>query len=89
MEEELSLDLLRCAKIFAEAKEIKLSTLARLAAGDWRFFENLNVPKPTFTVRKYDEVIQYFSDNWPSDKDWPANIKRPTPTSPAETEKVS
>lgn len=86
MEEELSRDLLRCAEAYASAKEMELSTIARLAAGDWRFFKNLKADNKTFTVRKYDEVIQYFSNNWPSDKDWPKDIARPTP---AESEKAS
>lgn len=86
MEEELSLNLLRCAKIYAEAKGMELSTLARLSAGDWRFFANLEASGKTFTVKKYDQVVQWLSDRWPSDKEWPEDIARPTP---AESEKAS
>lgn len=83
MENELRTNLLSCAGTYAAAKGIGLPTLARLAAGDWRFFDRLNQNDKTFTARKYDEVIQWFSDNWPSDKDWPKEVVRP---SPAETE---
>jgi hypothetical protein len=81
MEEELSLNLLRCAKSYAEAKGMELSTLARLSAGDWRFFSNLQADEKTFTARKYDHVIQWFSDHWPADKSWPEGISRPAPAS--------
>lgn len=77
MENELRENLLRCAAVYAEAKEIGLSTLGRLAAGDWRFFDNLNKDDKTFTARKYDEVVKWFSDNWPADKDWPKDLVRP------------
>lgn len=80
MEEELRLNLLRCAEAYASAKGMELSTLARLAAGDWRFFKNLNADDKTFTARKYDEVLQWFSNNWPSDTEWPAKLPRPKQT---------
>jgi hypothetical protein len=86
MEEELSLNLLRCAQIYAAAKGMELSTLARLSAGDWRFFSNLQADGKTFTARKYDHVIQWFSDRWPSDKDWPVGIPRPEPASLSDPE---
>jgi hypothetical protein len=79
MENELRTNLLSCAGIYAEAKGIGLPTLARLSAGDWRFFDRLNQDDKTFTARKYDEVIQWFSDNWPADTDWPAKLERPSP----------
>jgi hypothetical protein len=77
MENELRSNLLSCAAAYAAKRKTKLSTLGRLAAGDWRFFSNLDADDKTFTARKYDEVLQWFSANWPEDADWPANIERP------------
>jgi len=77
MESELRSNLLTCAAIYADKKEISLSTLGRLAAGDWRFFDNLSKDDKTFTARKYDEVIGWFSDNWPANAHWPTEIVRP------------
>ena len=77
MENELRTNLLTCAALYASGKEIGFSTLGRLAAGDWRFFNNLNEDDKTFTARKYDEVLVWFSANWPDDADWPPNIERP------------
>ncbi|MBR0868910.1 hypothetical protein JQ633_00960 [Bradyrhizobium tropiciagri] len=77
MENELRTNLLTCAALYAAKREIGLSTLGRLAAGDWRFFTNLPKDDKTFTARKYDEVLHWFSANWPSGSDWPADIDRP------------
>lgn len=80
MENELRSNLLTFAALYAAKREISFSTLGRLAAGDWRFFSNLHVDDKTFTARKYDEVLQWFSDNWPDGEGWPVNVARPEPT---------
>ena len=77
MEHELRLNLLSCADAYAKARKISLPTLARLAAGDWRFFERLKDDEKTFTARKYDEVISWLSDHWPPDCKWPSKVERP------------
>lgn len=83
MENELRQNLLMCAGAYASKREIGLSTLGRLAAGDWRFFDNLSKDDKTFTARKYDEVLIWFSANWPDDLDWPDDITRPAMTEQA------
>lgn len=77
MEDELRQNLLRCAEAYARAKGIGLPTLARQSAGDWRFFDRLSDDAKTFTARKYDEVISWFSANWPEGLEWPAEVTRP------------
>jgi hypothetical protein len=79
MEHELRSNLLACAEIFASNKQIGLSTLGRIAAGDWRFFNNLSADDKTFTARKYDEVLAWFSSHWPESAAWPAGVIRPEP----------
>jgi hypothetical protein len=54
-----------------------LATIGRLAAGDWRFFDRLDDSAKTFTARKYDDVMVWFSDHWPPDAEWPVNVPRP------------
>lgn len=78
MENELRDNLLRCARAYAEARKLQLSTLGKLAVRDARFFTNLEGDATTFTARKYDEVIGWFSDQWPPDAEWPEGIARPT-----------
>lgn len=77
MENELRRSLLDLAAIYSSARGIKISTLARLAAGDWRFFNHLLDEDRTFTARKYDDVVRWFSDNWPDGAPWPENVDRP------------
>ncbi len=31
------------------------------------------------TIRSFNLGLQWFSDNWPDDLDWPKDIERPTP----------
>lgn len=79
MENELRHDLRSCAETYAEARKIKISTVGRLAAGDWRFFDRI-VEGKSFTARTYDEVMRWFAANWPEDIAWPEDIRRPAPT---------
>lgn len=44
------------------------ATVARKAAGDWRFFDRLDGEKgSSFLVQKYDAVMDWFAGNWPAD----------------------
>jgi hypothetical protein len=78
MENELRLNLLRCADEFILRKGMSLATVGRLAAGDWRFFDRLREGEKTFTARKYDEVIGWLAANWPDAATWPSDVPRPT-----------
>jgi hypothetical protein len=77
MEQELIRNLLTVAQAYSAKREVSLATLGRQAAGDWRFFDHLGDSTKTFTARKYDQVMRWFSDNWPEDLSWPASIARP------------
>lgn len=77
MEHELRESLLRTATAYAGAKNISLSTVARLAAGDWRYFDRLSLDGVSFTARKYDDVMEWFSANWPEGAQWPEGVQRP------------
>ncbi len=55
---------------------MSFTTVGRLAAGDWHFFIRIR-DGASFTARKYDEVMAWFSGNWPSDAVWPADVPRP------------
>jgi hypothetical protein len=78
MENELRDNLLKCAMAYSAVTKRGLSTLGRLAAGDWRFFDHLSDDQRTFTARKYDEVIAWFAANWPTNGEWPEGVVRPT-----------
>jgi hypothetical protein len=77
MEKELIRNLLTVAEAYSAKREVSFSTLGRQAAGDWRFFDHLREGAKTFTARKYDQVMVWFSNNWPDSVAWPEGIERP------------
>lgn len=70
METQLATHLLNLAAIYAKAKSIEESTVGRQCAADGRFFARIRQGK-TFTIKKYDEVLRWFLDNWPDQVSWP------------------
>lgn len=80
MEQHLRAHLTTCLACFAASRQLSTARVATLAAGDWRFFDRVGAGA-SFTVRKYDEVMGWFSANWPEGAEWPAGVPRPdTPT---------
>ena len=77
MESDLKRHLLDCAAVFAASRSLEMVTVARLAAGDWRFFERIE-GGASFTARKYDSIMAWFSANWPAELDWPTEVPRPS-----------
>ena len=73
METELRSHLEALANAYATARRLELVTVARLATGDWRFFERVNAGS-SFTARKYDTIVAWFSANWPADIEWPDGV---------------
>jgi hypothetical protein len=76
MESDLRSHLMACAAAYAAARKLEMVTVARLATGDWRFFERID-GGASFTARKYDTIMAWFSANWPRDLDWPIDVPRP------------
>lgn len=76
MESTLRRHLETCAAEFAKATQREPSTVARLSTGDWRFFDRLS-DGASFTARKYDAILGWFSENWPDSTPWPVDVPRP------------
>ena len=68
----------RVAELYARRKSIKVSSLGVYAAGDSRFFECL--AQGRVTIRRVEKVLQWVSDRWPEDVEWPPDVPRPMPT---------
>lgn len=83
MEETLRLHLLRLADLYGEANNVTRPSLGLEILRDNTFFRRISDGQG-FTVRTYDRVVQWFSDRWPADADWPVEIERPK-TEPAPT----
>lgn len=77
MEYELRQKLLATAAAYGRAFDIGLSSVARRCRNDSGFFRRIADPSKSFTARTFDEVMQWFSDNWPVNAAWPALVARP------------
>lgn len=77
MEDALRSHLLICAQTYCDVTGLARSTLGRKVASDPRFFRNI-ATEATFTARKYDLVMAWFSANWPEGLAWPTDVPRPT-----------
>ena len=79
-EEKLRANLITLTNGFAEANGLMVSTVLARASGDARFLERTGSAGKSFTVRVYDNLVQWFSDRWPEGIEWPADIPRPDRT---------
>ncbi|MCJ8517800.1 hypothetical protein ABID21_000685 [Pseudorhizobium tarimense] len=77
METQLVHHLMTLAERYGAARCLEEATVGRHCAADGRFFLRLREGK-TFTAKKYDEVVGWFSRNWPDDVEWPPEVLRPT-----------
>lgn len=71
--------LCQLADAYVRHLNLKLSTVSTYAANDGKWLANIRKPNVSCTLRKAGSVVQWFSTNWPTDLDWPADIPRPAP----------
>ena len=70
--------LVELARLYANALGVTLWRVGFLAANDGQFFKRLENGR-TCTLRSAQSVVQYLSDRWPPDMEWPPEIPRPSP----------
>lgn len=68
--------LLRLASVYAEARGLSLSRVSTLAANDGKLLGRLQVGRDC-TLGTYDQMLAWFSANWPADLAWPEGVERP------------
>ena len=71
--------LVRLAESYASARGLTVATVSLYAAGQGRLFERLR-NGASITTRRAARIVQWFSDHWPGDAAWPADIPRPAPS---------
>lgn len=71
--------LLKLSEAYAKHVGLELSTVSTYAARDGKWLAGLK-GSASCTIRKANVVIQWFSDRWPADLEWPADVPRPKPT---------
>ena len=68
---------------FCEATGASKASVGQRALNDNTFVPRVVEGDTTCTLRTYDRVLQWFSDNWPSSTRWPRGIERPAATEKA------
>ena len=68
--------LLLLIGMYANHKELAVTTVSAQAANDGKFYGRL-MGDGTIRAQTYADVMHWFSDNWPDDLPWPQNIARP------------
>lgn len=71
--------LIALCRLFAEHRQRSLSTISRLATGSGETVSRLE-RGCAITTRRAARAIQWFSDHWPEDLDWPTDTPRPKPS---------
>lgn len=76
--------LLALAEAYGAATGRSLSRVATLCANHGHFFVRIQAGGG-FSIDRFDRIVQWFADNWPSGTDWPAGVVRPAArTNPQE-----
>ena len=83
MQTETQINLIRLCDLYASKRGVTHWRVSRLAHGDGQFFKRQKDNKG-LTLRVAAKVLQWFSDNWPADLEWPADIPRPEMTTDAK-----
>lgn len=76
--------VVRLARQFANHRCLTIATVSTYAANDGKVIGRLE-RGADLTSRRAGRIVQWFSDHWPAELDWPADIPRPdaSPGSPA------
>lgn len=75
---------LTVAETFAEAHALELRTVSSRVFDDGKVLPGLKAGQRTISFARAETAMQWFSENWPADTDWPSNVPRPVPADAAE-----
>lgn len=71
--------IMRLCELYGAQRGLALSTVSTYAAAAGDFYARLKRGHD-LTTRRAARVVQWFSDNWPEDTEWPSDIQRPLPS---------
>lgn len=70
--------ILKVARAYGAAQNIEISTVSWRVFGDTKKIAALECGAD-IQVRRFEQGMQWFSNNWPEAAEWPVDIDRPTP----------
>lgn len=65
-------------ELFARANSRSPRTIARYATGSGDMYDRL-IAGCDMTTRRAQRALQWLSDHWPDDLEWPSDVPRPAP----------
>lgn len=68
--------IVKLGRLYADHHGKTLSTVSTYAANDGKWLPGLE-RGASCTLRKAASAVQWFSDHWPEDLEWPRDIQRP------------
>lgn len=75
----LNESLVALAVEYGRCRKVRLWRVGHLAAGRGSFFVDLQSGRRQCQTGTYERIVQWFSDHWPADLEWPSDIPRPAP----------
>ena len=76
MEETLRTQLIDLASTYERLAGVTPSSSGKRALNDNTFFSRI-AKGDGFNVKTFDRLVQWFSDQWPENAEWPADLPRP------------
>lgn len=70
--------LINLAQLYTAHTGLTLSTVSSYASNDGKWLPRLSRGEAGCTVKRMTRAIEWFSDRWPADLEWPRDIPRPS-----------
>jgi len=80
--------LLSVARVYADKKGLKFSTVSSHALNDGKTLGAIESGAVSITVKRLEGALRWFSNNWPSDTAWPQDVPRPELAAPEPVEEA-
>lgn len=68
------------AEAYKQARGLSTARVSALVFGDGTKLSHILGRDADLTTSRFERSMQWFSDHWPEDVEWPAGIPRPNPT---------
>ena len=74
--------LLTVAHAYCVATDLSLARVSTLVRNDGKFFKRMAESGAGCTMATYEAAMRWFVQHWPTDKEWPMGIDRPSTPPP-------
>jgi len=65
------------ANAYCTARDLSVARVSTIVFNDGSKLGDLMSGAADVTTRRYEKALQWFSDNWPDNTGWPAEVARP------------